>query len=170
MENGSLIKDVNVGHVVLADYLDFEGNIREGMFVVIGVERHSKFVQLEAIKISTTKGSFQVLLESKYLNCLHYDSYINCTDIQKISGEQCKSILGKLSSGTIDIVKKQVNNAWKYFYDQMDEYIAAGNKHTESYSDNPNRDVEIKLGDSNNLIIDGKNVPLDSILKALRSR
>jgi hypothetical protein len=108
VKDNSLRDTIEVGHVVLADYLDFKGKVREGMFLIIGVETHYDFAQYEAIKISSSKGSFQVLIESRYLNCLHYDSYVNCTDIQKISNEQCKYILGRLNSQFMDIVKRQV--------------------------------------------------------------
>lgn len=165
MENTNLKDTIEVGHVVLADYLDFKGTIHAGMFLIIGIETHRDFAQYEAIKISSSKGSFQVLIESRYLNCLHYDSYVNCTDIQKISSEQCKTVLGRLNSQFMNIVKRQVQSAMNRFYSQMDDFIDKDYKYTESYWDNPNR---IKLGKNNTLIIDGKAVSIEGILKAIQ--
>ena len=116
--------------------------LKEGSYDVVPLgadEISDASRQYEAIKISSSKGSFQVLIESRYLNCLHYDSYVNCTDIQKISSEQCKTVLGRLNSQFMDIVKRQVQSAMNRFYSQMDDFIDKDYKYTESYWDNPNR-------------------------------
>lgn len=167
-KNKFMYEDVKIGHVVLCSYLDFEGTLRDGMFVIVGIDKHNNYATYEAIKLSTTEASYQVLIRARDLTCLSYDSYLNCTDLQKIASDQCKTILGRLSSKCMSIVKTQIKNAWRHFYDQMDEYIEENNLYNQTYSENPNRNIEVKLGDSNNLVIDGKSVSLEAILKAIQ--
>jgi hypothetical protein len=47
----------------------------------------------------------------------------------------------------------------------MDDFINKDYKYTESYSDNPNR---IKLGKNNTLLIDGKMISIEGILRAIQ--
>ena len=147
---------VNIGEIVIANYLDFEGEIRQGMFLVIGMnytgvgDRYN----LTTLKISTSARNYQVLLKSDFLKFLHYDSYVNCTDLQKISTTQVLSVAGKVNNYVMNLVKKQVKNSMRDYYTQMDDFLSEAHPYCESYKVNPRRGG-LTL-DGTTLMLDGK--------------
>lgn len=157
---------VNVGDIVLADYLDFSNEIKRGMFLVYSTRYKGQedLYDLSVIKISTHSRNFQVMLKSDVLRFLHYDSYINCTDTHVISTSQVKFILGAITSNTMMIVKRQLKNAMRSSYEQIDKYIESGMSRPSSYSENPRRGG-LTL-DGNTLMLDGKPLTKE-ILKSI---
>lgn len=147
--------NVNVGDVVVARYLDFEGEIRLGMFLVFAMRPKATPEQchLSVLKISTHARSFQVSLSSSVYRFLHYDSFVNCVDTHILSVSQVTQVLGNISMQTMMLVKKQLKNAMSSCYDQMDDFIMHG-RPAVSNIDNKHRGGLMLEGST--LMVDGK--------------
>ena len=150
------MQKVNVGDIVVAQYLDFNNEIKKGMFLVYSVRYKGKddLYDLSVLKISTHARHFQVKLSSNVFKFLHYDSYINCVDSQIISTSQVCSVLGMVSSKLMIVIKNQLKNAMRDSYEQIDDFINSNKLNNVSYSINP-RQGALTL-DGNSLMLDGK--------------
>lgn len=108
---------VNVGDVIWAPYLDFQGEIKNAMFVVCYHECNdiSTSTNFTAIKISSNPACYQILLQKQYLPFLAHDSYLNCNMQFRFREDQVVSIAGRLNSYYISKMNQQIS----HYYDAM---------------------------------------------------
>lgn len=131
---------VNVGDIILAQYLDFNNEIKTGMFLVYfhDCDILSGSQSFNTLKVCTKPNLFQVKLDSNFFKFLTYDSYVSCTCQQRFHESQVLNILGRVTSRTMQTIETQL----KQFNKEIDKQIEAFSErqntlHSISYSNNP---------------------------------
>lgn len=116
---------VNIGDVVLVDYLDFDNEMTTGLFLVYSVDNYwlSTLKSFSAIKICSKPQSFQVKLDQKQFKFLDHTSYANCICQHKFREDQIKSTLGVVNTFILNCIKKQLTNMNKDIDEQLDTTI-----------------------------------------------
>lgn len=143
---------VNVGDIILCKYLDFNNNIKIGMFLVyfhdcVMIKGSQSF---NTLKVCTRPSAFQVKLDASHLKFLQYDSYVSCNCQQRFHEDQVIQILGRVNSHHLNIIRTQLNNFNQRVCDQLVNDINKNSMfNTISYSENPHRVTVISKDNSN---------------------
>lgn len=120
---------VNVGDVILARYMDFEGQVETAMFVVAYHECYDVPISnnFTAIKISSKSYCYQIPLLKEYLTFLDHDSYLNCNMQFRFREEQVLRIVGRLTPYYLNKLLQQTNNYYEKMKKQITETIGEHN-------------------------------------------
>ena len=157
---------VSVGNIIVSRYLDFNDEVKKGLFFVYAMRpKGDGLYDLSVIKISTKRRNFEVILKSDVFKFLHYDSYINCTDLQVVSSSQVDSVVGYVSGRLMGVIKNQLKNAMRSCYVQIDDYVNKDVTTSGAYSDNPRRGG-LTL-DGNTLMLDGRPLTAETLRSIL---
>lgn len=91
---------VNVGDVILVKYMNFDGEITLGLFVVCYHEYSDNPISTNftAIKVCTHSGCYQIKLLKFYLPFLDHDSFLNCNMQFRFREDQVLKICGRLTT------------------------------------------------------------------------
>ena len=124
---------VNIGDIILAKYLDFNGTVEDGLFLVYSKDNYwlSKMRSFSALKVCTNPLSYQVPISKKQYPFLDHDSYINCSCQQRFKEVDPENVteftkiskLGSVNSYTLDKVRKQLRNFNKDVDEQLQTAI-----------------------------------------------
>lgn len=103
---------VDIGDVVLIDYVTFDKKIDTGIFVVMyheatDIPTSNNFT---AIKISSEKYCYSVPLMKKYLPFLHHNSFMNCNQQFRFLERQVKAVIGKITPYYFNKMYQQINS------------------------------------------------------------
>lgn len=120
---------VNVGDVILHDYLDFDGQIQTAMFVVCYHECFDTVVSgnFTAIKISTNKQCYQVHLLKEYLPFLNHDSFLNCNTMFRFREDGVQKIVGRLTPYYLNKMLQQTQNYFNKMKKEITDVIGPNN-------------------------------------------
>lgn len=112
---------VNIGDVVLIDYITFEGEKETGLFTVVYHEASDIRISTNftAIKVSSEKYCYNVNLEKKYLPFLNHDSFLNCNQFFRFREDQVNGILGRLTPYYLNKTLQQTKNYFKKIVDGL---------------------------------------------------
>lgn len=126
---------VNVGDVILAKYMNFDGEITLGLFTVCYHESgdNPSSSNFTAIKVCTKSGLYQIKLLKQYLPFLEHDSFLNCNMQFRFREDQVIRICGRLTP---------------YYNNKMLQQIM-------SYQNTMNKQLQSLIG--NNLFVDIQN-------------
>ena len=103
---------VDVGDVVLIEFMDYQRVKTTGLFAVFYHESYDipTSSSFRCIKISTESRSYQVPLQARFHAFLDHDSYLNCTSQFTFLESQVIKIIGRLSPYILDRIVYQLNH------------------------------------------------------------
>lgn len=120
---------VNVGDVVLCEYMDFEGEVRQGIFIIIYHDCIANPLSnnFTALKISSKPYLYQLKLEKKYLPFLDHDSWVNCNNLFRFREDKVQFIIGRLTNYYKNKVLQQTVNYHEAVVESLVQSIGAEN-------------------------------------------
>lgn len=120
---------VNVGDVLLINYMDFEEEIKTAMFVVCYHECYDNLTSgnFTAIKISSHPMCYQVKLLQEYLPFLTHDSYLNCNQMIRFREDQVQGIVGRLTPYYLNKMLQQTQNYFCKMKNEITQVIGPNN-------------------------------------------
>lgn len=102
------------GTVLICDYINFKGEIKKGLFIVIGDDvfdnNTNSFINFTAIKITTQMdmiGNYVVNLDLNENSFFKYPCMASCSKIHTLHKNQIEGKLGILSEKTFKNVYKE---------------------------------------------------------------
>lgn len=116
---------VNVGDVILARYMDYNGVVKDGIFAVIYHECIDEITSTNftALKVCTNERCYQVPLQTDYLPFLDHDSYINCNMQFRFCESQVLDVMGKLNSYYLHRISNQLVSYHNRVISQLEQTI-----------------------------------------------
>lgn len=116
---------VNVGDVVLAKYMNFDGEISFGLFAICYHECYDNPVSTNftAIKVCTRSGCYQINLLKRSLPFLEHDSFLNCNMQFRFREDQVLKICGRLTPYYCNKMLQQVMNYNSAMNKQLQDLI-----------------------------------------------
>jgi hypothetical protein len=141
---------VNVGDVVRARYLTYEGIEKIGYFLIISDDKYisHSLKGYNALKISSNGAFYEIELDSSRFTFLDHTSYINCGHQQRLYSKMITKNCGVVSADILCRVVKQLENFNKDINKQLDttikyfNRIASATVNRQRFLDNKNADKE----------------------------
>ena len=128
---------VNVGDIVIAKYMDFDGEIQTAMFAVCyhecyDIKASSNFT---GIKISSSPRCYQVLLKKDYLSFLNHDSFLNCNALFRLREDNVLGIVGRFTPYYLNKMLQQTTHYFERMKQQMIQMIGEDKLFTNKEGD-----------------------------------
>lgn len=132
---------VNIGDIIVAKYIAFDGEIDTGYFLVYSKDNYwlSNTKSFSALKVCTNPLSYQVELKKERFPFLDHTSYINCSCQQRFSEGQVIAIKGVVNGFILDKVKKQLAHFNTDVDNQLDSAIQQYNRIAYSIYNSPSQ-------------------------------
>lgn len=120
---------VNVGDVVLCEYRNFDGEVKQGIFIVVFHDSIDKPISnnFTALKISSKPYLYQLKLERNYLPFLDRDSWVNCNNVFRFREDKVIAIIGRLTVYYKNKVLQQMINYNNRMVESMRNSIGVEN-------------------------------------------
>lgn len=120
----------NVGDVVYAKYLTYDGVEKIGYFLIISKDSFwlSNLCGYNALKISTDKAFYEIELGCERFGFLQHTSYINCGHQQRLYPSLLVKNCGVVGPDILCRVVKQLENFNKDVNKQLDTSIKYFNR------------------------------------------
>lgn len=117
---------MQIGDIVEIDFMNIEGKIENGIFVIIYLESADipNSLNFTALKVSSREYCYQVLIKKEYVPYLEHDSYINCNQMFRFHFKQVKNLLGSVSPYYLNKIIQQTGNYFKSIEDGL--FISIG--------------------------------------------
>ena len=123
------MKQLKSGNVVICNYINFKGEIKKGLFVVLYDELFdnatNNSLNFVAVKITTQLdmvGNYTVNLNLEENSFFKQPCLASCSKLHTLHKNQIEGILGQLSESTFKIVYIQT----KSFLNEIDRQMIGG--------------------------------------------
>lgn len=123
------MKQLKSGNVVICNYINFKGEIKKGLFVVLYDELFdnatNNYLNFVAVKITTQLdmvGNYTVNLNLEENSFFKQPCLASCSKLHTLHKNQIEGILGQLSESTF----KKVYIQTKSFLNEIDRQMIGG--------------------------------------------